>query len=694
MSELGEAARSMWDNGLRVIPLKPRGKKPLIAWKEFQEREPTEEEIESWWTKWPDANVGVVTGVNCIVVDADTNDTIRWISDNLPPTPWKVKTARGAHFYYGINGVVPNSVNEKGKVDIRGRGGYVVAPPSVHPSGKLYQWKIDSGCMITMADELPPLPQENLSTIYSYNGTDSSGEYIFDAEQVREPHDGSPVAEGGRNNALASMVGQYVAKGDDILSVVKQANEWNNQNDNPLMQAEVDATVASILKSHIENNPSEAIPVAIEEVAIPEFDVPDTDLDERVFPSKFLNVPGALGAVCHFINSTAIYPQPILALAAALPVLGTLYGRYYRSKTNLRTNIYTVGIGYSGSGKEHPMHCADQIFTDIGQGDRIGTGRMSSAQGLLKHVQKNPATMMSIDEFGLFLKSVTDGRAATYRKDIMTTLMELFGRSKGMFRGMQYADTDGNRPRIDIYQPCVSVYGTTTPSHFYESLKSTQVMDGFLNRLIIFDIGGHMPEMNIPDDLNPPAGLLKYFEQVTEYIRTKQGVTVSSGVKDIELHTLDIDDDAQEYLTAYAKRMRTKMVDSRQTGMDPMWSRAYEHAVKVSMVRAIGLDYRQPRISLEDITWGCELIEYLINVSIADVVERVADTDYERKLKTVLQFIPKRGIKSSDLTRKTQAISRDERNRIIKDLIDSRRIEQKQVRPKKGRPSIVYNRTK
>ena len=125
-----------------------------------------------------------------------------------------------------------------------------------------------------------------------------------------------------------------------------------------------------------------------------------------------------------------------------------------------------------------------------------------------------------------------------------------------------------------------------------------------------------------------------------------------------------------------------------------MWSRAYEHAVKVSMVRAIGLDYRAPKISLDDITWGCELIEYLINVSIADVVERVADTDYERKLKTVLQFIPKRGIKSSDLTRKTQAISRDERNRIIKDLIDSRRIEQKQVRPKKGRPSIVYNRTK
>ena len=158
MSELGEAARSMWDNGLRIIPLQPRGKKPLMSWKEFQDREPTEEEIDGWWAKWPNANIGVVTGINCIVVDADTNDTIRWIGDNLPPTPWKVKTARGAHFYYGINGVVPNSVNEKGKVDIRGRGGYVVAPPSVHPSGKLYEWKIDSGCMITMADELPTLP--------------------------------------------------------------------------------------------------------------------------------------------------------------------------------------------------------------------------------------------------------------------------------------------------------------------------------------------------------------------------------------------------------------------------------------------------------------------------------------------------------------------------------------------------------
>ena len=217
-------------------------------------------------------------------------------------------------------------------------------------------------------------------------------------------------------------------------------------------------------------------------------------------------------------------------------------------------------------------------------------------------------------------------------------------------------------------------------------------MDGFLNRLIIFDIGGHMPEMNIPEDLSPPHGLKEYFKQVTEFIRSKQGVTVSSGSKEVELQTVEMEDDAQEYLTAYAKRMRAKMVDSRKTGMDPMWSRAYEHAVKISMVRAIGLDYRQPKISLDDITWGCELIEYLVNVSITDVVERVADTDYERKLKTVLQHIPKRGIKASDLTRKTQAINRDERNKIIKDLIDSQRIEQKQVRPKKGRPSVVYTR--
>ena len=171
-------------------------------------------------------------------------------------------------------------------------------------------------------------------------------------------------------------------------------------------------------------------------------------------------------------------------------------------------------------------------------------------------------------------------------------------------------------------------------------------------------------------------------------------MTISGGEKEIELQTVDVADDAQEYLTAYAKRMRTKMVDSRQSGMDPMWSRAYEHAVKIAMVRAIGLDYHSPKISLEDITWGCELIEYLINVSVSDVIERVADTDYERKLKTVLHHIPKRGIKASDLTRKTQAINRDERNKIIKDLIDSRRIEQKQVRPKKGRPSIVYTRIK
>jgi len=686
-----DAAISMWDNGMKVIPL--QGKIALIPWAKYQNETPTQEDVEAWWDRWPTANVGIITGKDVVVVDADSRDSIKWVIDNLPRTPWTAQTGKGMHFYYGASDFeIRNSVNVDAKVDVRGMGGYVVGPPSVHSSGKRYRWVIDKAAGAQSFDDLPALDQSDLARINSYNGVEQKEEYLFDSTTIREPHDGSPIEEGGRNNAAASMVGQYIHEGHDLKSIKGLLGQWNDTNPEPLEKEELNTTLASVVTTHLRNNPEEDIAIeheGFEPKAIEGIDV-------RGVPAHLLDVPGALGAVCEYINRTAIYPQPVLALAAALPILGTLYGRYYRSQTNLRTNVYCCTIGFSGSGKEHPLHCADQLFTEAGAGERLGTGRMSSAQGLLKHCQRAPATLLAVDEFGLMLKSLTSKHASTHKADIMATLLELFSRAKGTFRGMQYADTDGSRPRVDIFQPCVSLYGTTTPNHFYESLKSTQVMDGFLNRLIIFDIGNSMPEMQEPLMLEPPEPLVRYFKMVLQHIRSKQGTAmdIANGTMDIPLHTVKISPDAKEYLFDYEKNIRGQMVEYRPSGTDALWSRAYEHAVKISMIRAIGQDFKRPEISLTDVEWGCELVSHQIKICVCDVVEHVADSEHERALKSVLRHIPYDGIKLAKLTMATRAIPRDQRQKIIKDLIDSGQISQKRHKPKRGRPTTYYVRTR
>jgi len=68
-----DAALGYLARGWSVIPVQPRGKRPLVPWLEFQERLPSTHEVQDWWARWPDANVAVVTGAlsGVVVLDVD-----------------------------------------------------------------------------------------------------------------------------------------------------------------------------------------------------------------------------------------------------------------------------------------------------------------------------------------------------------------------------------------------------------------------------------------------------------------------------------------------------------------------------------------------------------------------------------------------------------------------------------------------
>jgi putative DNA primase/helicase len=164
--------------GRSVIPLRPTGKNPYLdSWAELQERRPTEEEVNGWWTQWPDANIGIVTGdiSGITVVDFDAGSN----KDGFPPT-LAVKTGGGGwHYYYSYNASVSNRVGILPKTDIRNDGGYVVAPPSIHPdTGKTYEWKEWSG-------PLESFPVDLFKQEHSNRGFVHISEIISSSEGVR-----------------------------------------------------------------------------------------------------------------------------------------------------------------------------------------------------------------------------------------------------------------------------------------------------------------------------------------------------------------------------------------------------------------------------------------------------------------------------------------------------------------------------
>lgn len=137
--------------GLSVIPIpapddRHDGKVPVIAWREFQSRRASEDEIRVWFGGVP-MNVAIVTGAvsGVVVVDLDSPEAVHWWTRRRPFSPWQTRTGRGYHVFYRHPGVpVRNRARldvggARLALDVRGDGGYVIAPGSLHASGATYQ---------------------------------------------------------------------------------------------------------------------------------------------------------------------------------------------------------------------------------------------------------------------------------------------------------------------------------------------------------------------------------------------------------------------------------------------------------------------------------------------------------------------------------------------------------------------------
>lgn len=161
-SELRESAlRYREKYGFSVIPIR-RNKKPLIEWQKYQKSLPSPDEISLWWTKWPDANVGIVTGKlsDLAVIDVDTEQGKEAISEYIPDScefPVCETPGGGQHFYfcYPEDKKIGNNTRRVPGCDLRAEGGYVIAPPSRGENGKYYQWH---NLLTINKVEIRPLP--------------------------------------------------------------------------------------------------------------------------------------------------------------------------------------------------------------------------------------------------------------------------------------------------------------------------------------------------------------------------------------------------------------------------------------------------------------------------------------------------------------------------------------------------------
>jgi len=173
------------------------------------------------------SNVGVVTGrvSKLVVVDVD-NPRIHGRPYGLTDTLCSGTGGGGRHYFYHCATQI-RSHSDNG-VDIKGEGGFVVVPPSVHYSGKPYVWRHK----MPLAElEIELLPS---ATDISREGSNGQGWFTEILQGV---------AEGERSTSAARLAGRYSNLGLSAEECYMLMSVWNERNDPPLIDSDLKKTV-------------------------------------------------------------------------------------------------------------------------------------------------------------------------------------------------------------------------------------------------------------------------------------------------------------------------------------------------------------------------------------------------------------------------------------------------------------------
>jgi hypothetical protein len=230
--------------GLFIFPCAPAAKTPACAhgcWDATTDVIT----IQAWWRENCDYNIGVATGAasNIFVVDVDggaAETALRRLEESYGVLPETVEaiTPRGRHVYFRYPQTpVRNSAGKLADgIDIRGEGGFVIAPPSMHPSGRRYCWSVDSAKALAWA------PQWLVSKITEPAKGNSSATSPADWQELVKG-----VAEGTRDCSLTKLAGYLLRRRVEPFVVRELLLAFNETHcAPPLPRSDVERIVDSI----------------------------------------------------------------------------------------------------------------------------------------------------------------------------------------------------------------------------------------------------------------------------------------------------------------------------------------------------------------------------------------------------------------------------------------------------------------
>jgi hypothetical protein len=724
--------------GVHVFPCQPDGeheKKPCsgVFWRTASTCNETR--IRQWWDRWPEALPGIdLAKAGLVVIDCDRKPNrpdgvaaFAALSRGHPDlTAPVVETANGGlHYYFrqwaqhgnGTGSMPPG-------IDVRGHGGYVIAPGATFLDGRRYEPVEGSfldatecpAWIVEILQGSKPL-RETATARYEPGPPVSDerkrmyGETALDAE-IGELASAAPGTRNETANRIAFRIGQLVGGGclterEAYAALHNAATSWGiPANDKALgprgtimrglragtreprgpPEDIADNVGAGIVARLLERPDGSLQDVETGEIYEPPVKIAD-DADE--LPDSMSRIPGVLGDLTEWICDTSRRPQRGLALGAALTILGTACGRHLSGPTGSGTHLYVIGLAPTGAGKDHALQQISAVLDAAGMRQHIGPSQFISMPAVINFIARSPLSCCAMDEFGSFLKRINNKRASGFEGAISGILRTAWGTS---FRPMTTPEWAG-RASETIMAPAMSVYGASTPEEFYGALEGGDMSNGVLNRLLIIETRKR------PDDRDPSIDPFTVPDHIIDGVKSvyeRMGQLVAAQLNRFDArpnhHKMPWGSGAAQAYRALVDDINVRCDGDAMA--QAFYARTAEMALRLATIRAAGINPRNPVLDEGSMRWGSEIALWSARVMSRGALDHISESDNQGSIQLVRRAIKEAGgrIRHRDLLRRiNHKVSQRDLKSVLESLAGAEEIDVHKITPEGGgRPSVWY----
>ena len=671
------AALALAERGIAVFPCRP-DKRPQIGLRWKEEASADAGRIAAWWRRYPDALPAFEPGRHgMLVIDLDGEiGAADW--DALAAghgeiaAPFIVTPSGGRHIFFGnpdnltnARGALPkkrkDAAGKDAGIDVRGKGGYVVAEGAVLPDGRSYTAGAgDAGLLNALdGDGVPPLPAW-LATILTDAPAPDRPAPILAPARVATTSRGGGQSDFFRkvNDAALARLDAWVPSlfprarpqpGTGAWRISSRDLGRNLQEDLSIAPTGImdfgvhdmgDAqggkrTAIDIVMEHggapdavaaakwlcgelgldpdamWQRGDADATPLppingkAAPGVVVADDEPDDEDDDEESAPldEALTHVPGVLGMVVDWITDCGSTGNRILALSAALPFMATLLGRKMATPTRSggSLELYVITTMESGGGKSDSMNAITRLMEKLNLSNQHLAAEFASGPAIDRHICAKPLSLSLIDEVSTFLDIIFNGKG--HSQQIGSTMMKVWGKGFNVYR----TDESMGRSAMSVHCPHWSLYGMTTPDDLFRVVKTREVTSGFINRFMIIDGGKKSKQKPKLYYRNPPEQLLR--ELMGLY---QMGIVGKGNIGTINDKNLAPDPDPVQVPWANAEAEQafdafedqcSNIVSSLDV-MGKLYARTAFMAIKLATIRACS-EYSP--VTVEHVKWGAAI---------------------------------------------------------------------------------------